>query len=154
MFTLHVRKETRDAFAQAVLWAAILTAGAVTASAADLTITIKDVRNGAGLVRIGVYDGAASFLKPPLAKAREQVKASPGEVKLVLHDLPAGKYAVASFHDENQSGKLEYGPLGVPLQGYGFSNDAQSPEGPPAFAQAAFDFDGKTDKTISFSLNY
>ena len=32
-----------DAFAQAAVWAAILTASAVTASAADLTITIKDI---------------------------------------------------------------------------------------------------------------
>jgi uncharacterized protein (DUF2141 family) len=141
--------------ARTVAGAALLSAAsAVAASAADLTITVKEVRNGSGLVRIGVYDGAASFLKPPLARLREQVKASPGEVKLVLHDLPAGQYAVVSFHDEKASGKLEYGPLRVPLQGYGFSNDAQSPGGPPAFAAAAFDFDGKADKAISFSLNY
>lgn len=128
--------------------------GAPTALAADLTITVKEVRNASGLVRIGVYDSTASFMKPPLAKAAQQAKASPGEVKFVVHDLPAGRYAVTSFHDENETGKIEFGPLGIPIQGYGFSNDAQSTEGPPAFAQAAFDFDGKRDKAISFSLNY
>jgi uncharacterized protein (DUF2141 family) len=140
---------------QAVAFAIVLSAlGAAPVMAADLTITVKNVRNADGLVRIGLYDSAASFLKPPLAKTREQVKASPGEIKLVLHDLPAGRYAVSSFHDENGSGKVEYGPLGIPIQGFGFSNDAQSTEGPPSFGQAAFDFDGKIDKAISFSLNY
>jgi uncharacterized protein (DUF2141 family) len=112
------------------------------------------VRNAAGSVRISVYDSAAAFTKPALARARQQAKASEGEVKFVVHDLPAGKYAIASFHDENNSGKLEFGPLGVPVQGYGFSNNALGTDGPPAFAQAAFDFDGKNDQAISFSLNY
>ena len=89
-----------------------------------------------------------------MAKAALQAQASTGDVKVVVHDLPAGKYAVVSFHDENETGKIEFDPLGIPLQGYGFSNDAQSTEGPPAYAQAAFDFDGKNDKSISLSLNY
>ena len=127
---------------------------AVPAAAADLTITVKEVRNAAGVVRVGVYDSQANFRKPELAKAALQAKAAPGEVKFVLHDLPAGRYAAASFHDEKEIGHIEFGPLGIPVQGYGFSNDAQSTDGPPAFSQAAFDFDGKSDKAISFSLNY
>jgi uncharacterized protein (DUF2141 family) len=122
--------------------------------AADLTITVKEVRNDSGSVRIALYDSAASFLKPPLAKAARQEKASAGEVRFVLKDLPPGKYAVGSFHDETGSGKIEFGPLGIPVQGYGFSNNALGTEGPPAFAEAAFDFDGKSDKAISLSLNY
>jgi uncharacterized protein (DUF2141 family) len=138
-----------------VLGFAVLAAAAVIpAMAADLTITVKDVRNAAGVVRVGVYDSEASFRKPALAKAALQAKARPGEVTFVLHDLPGGRYAVGSFHDENETGRIEFGPLGVPVQGYGFSNDAQSTEGPPLFSQAAFDFDGKSDKTISFSLIY
>jgi uncharacterized protein (DUF2141 family) len=132
----------------------LFAAAAPAANAADLTISVKDVRNASGLVRIAVYDSAASFLKRPLAKVVQEAPASAGEVKFVLHDLPAGKYAVGSFHDENNTGKVEYGPLGAPLQGYGFSNDALSTEGPPSFAQAAFEFDGTSDKAVSFSLNY
>jgi uncharacterized protein (DUF2141 family) len=138
----------------AVFAFALSAATTATAMAADVTVTVKDVRNATGLVRIGVYNSAESFLKPPLAKASQQAKASPGDVKFVLHDLPAGRYAVASFHDETETGKIEFGPLGIPVQGYGFSNDPQGTEGPPAFARAAFDFDGKNDKAISFSLNY
>jgi uncharacterized protein (DUF2141 family) len=132
----------------------LFAASAPVANAAELTVTVKEVRNASGLVRIAVYDNAASFLKRPLAKVVQEAPASAGEVRFVVRDLPAGKYAVGSFHDENNTGKVEFGPLGVPLQGYGFSNDALSTEGPPSFAQAAFDFDGKADQAISFSLNY
>jgi len=123
------------------------------ASAANLTVTVKDVRNANGSVLIAVYD-LSGFGKPELAKAKQKAGANAGEVKFVFQGLPAGKYAVAAFHDENGNGKLDRNSLGVPTEGYGFSNDAQGTTGPPNFNQAAFDFDGKTDKAISFSLNY
>lgn len=132
----------------------LLLATAAVASAADLTITVKDVRSADGSVLIAVYDSDANFMKPSQAKVRRKINASKGEVKFVIHDLPAGKYAVSSYHDENNNGKLDTNSLGVPTEGFGFSNDAQGVAGPPKFAQAAFDFDGKKDKEISFSLNY
>lgn len=131
-----------------------LLAAAAVASAADLTITVKDVRSAEGSVRLALYDSDASFMKLPQAKVLRQVNASKGEVKFLIHDLPAGKYAVASYHDENNNGKLDMNSLGVPTEGVGFSNDAQGEAGPPKFTQAAFDFGGKNDKAISFSLNY
>ena len=126
----------------------------VAAGAATLTVTVKDVHSTTGSVFIAVYDTDASFMKPPLAKVARKANASQGDVTFVLRDLPPGKYAVSSYHDENSNGKLDTNSLGVPTEGYGFSNDAQGNAGPPKFAQAAFDFDGKSDKSIAFSLNY
>jgi uncharacterized protein (DUF2141 family) len=127
------------------------TAGA--ARAADLTVAVQDVDNTKGSVVAAFYDSEASFLKPPLTKALLKTKAVEGSVSFVVHDLPAGKYAVTTFHDENDSGKLATNSLGVPTEGYGFSNDAQGAGGPPKFAQAAFDFDGQAAKTIVIHLN-
>ena len=123
------------------------------ASAANLTVTVKDVRNTTGTVLVAVYD-QSGFGKPELAKAKQKAGANAGEVKFVFQSLPAGKYAEAAIHDENGNGKLDRNSLGVPTEGYGFSNDAQGTAGRPNFNQAAFAFDGKTDKAISFSLNY
>ncbi|HLG98110.1 MAG TPA: DUF2141 domain-containing protein [Bryobacteraceae bacterium] len=132
----------------------LLPFAAAIASAADLTVVVKDVRSSTGSVFIAVYDRDTSFMKPPLAKLARKANAAPGEIKFVVHDLPPGTYAVSSYHDENSNGKLDTNSLGVPTEGYGFSNDAQGAGGPPKFAQAAFDFDGKSAKTIEFSLNY
>jgi uncharacterized protein (DUF2141 family) len=135
-----------------VLVLAIANAAAVWA--ADLTIAVNDVHSAAGSVFIAVYDSEAGFMKPALVKVSRKLKATKGQVKFVIADLPAGKYAVASYHDENDNGKMDKNAYGVPTEGFGFSNDAQGSGGPPKFAQAAVDFDGKTDKSIAFSLNY
>ena len=134
----------------------ILTIGftSVLAHAADLTITVKGVRSADGAIFLAVYDSDKSFMKVPQAKTTRRIDAGKGDLKVVIHDLPAGKYAIAGYHDENGNGKLDTNALGIPEEGYGFSNDARGMLGPPAFAEAAFEFDGKTDKTIAFSIQY
>jgi uncharacterized protein (DUF2141 family) len=126
----------------------------VLAHAADLTITLKGVHSADGAVFLAVYGSAESFMKAPQAKTTRRIDASKGDLKIVIHDLPAGKYAIASYHDENGNGKLDTNSLGIPEEGYGFSNDARGTFGPPAFQEAAFEFDGKTDKAIAFSIQY
>jgi len=124
------------------------------AYAADLTITVKGVRSADGAVFLALYDSDKSFMKVPQAKTTRRLNASKGDLKIVIHDLPAGKYAISSYHDENGNGKLDTNMLGIPEEGYGFSNDARDLFGPPKFPEAAFDFDGKTDKAIAFSIQY
>ena len=124
------------------------------AHAADLTITVKGVRSADGAVFLALYDSDKSFMKVPQAKTTRRLNASKGDLEIVIHDLPAGKYAIACYHDENGNGKLDTNALGIPEEGYGFSNDARGTSGPPTFSEAAFDFDGKTDKAIAFSIQY
>ena len=131
----------------------LLSLAGTAASAADLSITVKDVHNSTGTVYLVVYD-ETNFGKPQLAKVKQKAPAAKGDITIVFHDLPAGRYAVSSYQDENGNGKLDTNSLGVPTEGFGFSNDAQPAGGPPKFNQAAFDFDGKANKSISFSLNY
>jgi uncharacterized protein (DUF2141 family) len=132
----------------------LLPLATVVASGAELTITVKDVRNTAGSVFIALYDSDNSYLKIKLATVQMKSKATKGDVRFVVRDLPAGRYALAAFHDENDNGKLDKNWLGIPTEGYGFSNDVRGAVGPPKFAQAAFDLAKNTDKSISFSLNY
>jgi uncharacterized protein (DUF2141 family) len=126
----------------------------VLAHAADLTITLKGVHNADGAVFLAVYDSEKSFMKVPEAKTTRRMNASKGDMKIVIHDLPAGKYAIAGYHDENGNGKLDTNGFGMPEEGYGFSNNARGTFGPPSFTEAAFEFDGKTDKAIAFSIQY
>ena len=134
----------------------ILTIGftSVLAHAADLTITVKGVRSADGAIFLAVYDSDKSFMKVPQAKTTRRMNANKGDLKIVIQDLPAGNYAIASYHDENGNGKLDTNALGMPEEGYGFSNDARGTFGPPKFSEAVFEFDGKTDKAIAFSIQY
>jgi len=65
-------------------------------------------------------------------------------------DIPPGTYALAVVHDENMNGKLDTNWLGIPTEGYGFSNDVKALLGPPSFSAASFQYKGGTlDLTIS-----
>jgi uncharacterized protein (DUF2141 family) len=55
--------------------------------------------------------------------------------------VPAGRYAISLFHDENGNGRLDKA-LMIPSEGYGFSRDAPVVMGPPSFAEAAFVVEG------------
>jgi uncharacterized protein (DUF2141 family) len=99
------------------------------------------------------FDSSATFLQVPNAKARCRVKAAPGKVVCTFHGLAAGRWAISVFHDANDNSKLDRNSLNIPVEGYGFSNDAEGAGGPPTFDQAAFNYDGQT-KSITIDLDY
>ena len=45
---------------------------------------------------------------------------------------------ISLFHDTNGNKKLDQGEYGIPLEKYGFSNNARGQMGLPAFKDAAF----------------
>jgi uncharacterized protein (DUF2141 family) len=51
------------------------------------------------------------------------------------------------MHDANDNGKLDRNFMGIPSEGYGFSNNAGE-FGPASFADAAFDVAADTNLTI------
>jgi uncharacterized protein (DUF2141 family) len=67
--------------------------------------------------------------------------------------LPPGRYAIIAFHDENDNGRLDESPWGVPTEAYGFSNDAQGFLTAPSFEAASVVLDGEGGE-ITISLIY
>ncbi|MFZ6708320.1 DUF2141 domain-containing protein [Undibacterium sp. TC9W] len=104
------------------------------AQAAELTVEVTGLKSAKGKVMVAVYDKSENFMKQPYKVAA--VDAQADKVKLLIAGLPAGDYALSVFQDENSNGKLDSNPLGMPVEPYGFSNDAAGNYGPPSFAQA------------------
>jgi len=110
------------------------------AHAADITVVVGNVQQGTGTIMLGLFDNAQSFPKTiskgTMAQASERDAA--GQVRLVLHDVAPGDYAVSAYQDLNGDGKLSTNMMGLPTEPYGFSNNARGAFGPPAFKDAAF----------------
>jgi uncharacterized protein (DUF2141 family) len=70
-----------------------------------------------------------------------------------FEDIPPGTYALAVIHDENMNGKLDSNRLGMPTEGYGFSNDAKAFLRAPSFSAASFPYDGRS-VNLTIGLNY
>ena len=124
-----------------------------TSSAADLTVHIKGLNNSKGQILVGLFNDENTF---PSKKAEyDGIIAKPADVKdgVVFKDVPQGTYAVAIIHDENNDGKLGTNFLGIPNEGYAFSNNARGRFGPPPFEEASFSISVE-DKRISITVKY
>jgi uncharacterized protein (DUF2141 family) len=132
-----------------LLVAAVLLGPAV-ASAADLVIEVSNVRNTRGHVRLSVCD-AAHFGGQGCA-FDGQAPARPGVTRIVVHGVPAGRWAVQAFHDENDDDVFDTDFLGLPEEGFGYSNDPPL-RGRPRFEPSAFDV-RESSTEISFRLRY
>ncbi len=114
---------------------ALLVAGA--GHAAELTMTVTNLRSDAGVVEFALYSTPESFPKRGAMMAGKRVRISGAKAVGVFPDLAPGTYAVAVYHDENDNDRFDKNLIGFPLEGYGFSNDAPAFFDPPTFAEAA-----------------
>lgn len=63
------------------------------------------------------------------------------DVIVKIPNVQFGYYAVASTHDVNNNGKMDYNILGIPKEPFGFSNGAKATiRGAPSFNDARIDF--------------
>ena len=118
--------------------------------AADLSVTVKGACSAQGLVLVALYDGAEAFLKPGKHAAAQIASADAQGVTVVFRNLPAGRYALTAFHDENGNGKIDFNMTGSPVEALGFSNDAFGSAAAPSFDKAVVDL--KADAAITIHL--
>lgn len=139
----------RLTLAALALWTSLC---APAAHAARLEVTVQGLQQAQGQLMLAVYDQAALWLRgKPLTATRLDVSAT-GAITHVFEDLPDGvEVAISAFHDTNGNGRLDSNAMGMPMEPYGFSNDAIGQFGPPKFEAARLTLSG-TVKT-SFSLN-
>ncbi len=117
----------------------LLSAGlASQAEAQDLTLDLA-TREPGGRIAVAVYRNADAFRRSENPIASRMVARTGAVTTVVIPGLPAGRYAVAAFHDADGNGDLTLWPFGLPKEAYGFSRDARGRFGPPGFDQAAFD---------------
>jgi uncharacterized protein (DUF2141 family) len=103
-----------------------------------LTVRVTNLNNDKGKVAIALFASAKDFPDQKRALQGQMSKISGGRAAAVFRGLRPGLYAVAVLHDENENLKMDFNFLGMPLEGYGFSNDASGFLGPPSFGDAAF----------------
>ncbi len=120
-----------------------------------LSIVITNLRNNKGHVLVSLYNGAEGYPDKPekaIRKGRLIVKDNSAWVKFT--GLPAGKYAVAILHDENDDQKMNTNFFGLPKEGYGFSNNVMGTFGPPSFTKASFSINTNIVTSISIKIKY
>jgi uncharacterized protein (DUF2141 family) len=128
---------------------------ATTVDAQNVEVTITGIRNTEGQMGIGVFRDNESFMKEQAYREMQFVKKdiSSGEMK-VQFTLPPGTYGIALVDDENSDDVMEYNFLGVPKEGFGFSDYYDTGLKKPKFDSFKFTLDKGQKKNIKIRVRY
>ncbi|MEW5704457.1 MAG: DUF2141 domain-containing protein [Pseudomonadota bacterium] len=115
---------------------------------------MPEIKNRSGIMRFALYDRAIGFPSYEGRFAHLDIAVpKEGVVEAVFADLAPGGYAVAVYHDANGNNKFDSSFFGLPLEGYGFSNNARGFLSAPGFSSAAVAL-GEEGRTIEIRLSY
>jgi uncharacterized protein (DUF2141 family) len=113
------------------------------ALAGDLVVNLHGIRAQSGLVKVAVVDSQAAWEGKAAPVQATGAPAQGTEAKFEFKGLKPGTYAVMITHDENGNGKLDTNLIGMPLEGYGFSNNPQVMR-KPTWDEARFEIGADT----------
>lgn len=114
--------------------------------AATLDIKFTNLRNEDGVIHYLLFKGSDGFPDDDKKSVRKgTIDAT--ETHLTLKDLEEGDYAFTVIHDENNNGKLDTF-MGIPKEGFGFSNTPTILFGPPSYKKSSFSIRLETQITL------
>lgn len=119
-----------------------------------IVVRVTAFRNSSGNIQLSLYNKEANFPDKEMRLAMKKTDvANPSVVEVKFENLPYGTYAIAGLHDENRSGDMDYTWVGMPKEGFCFSNDAKPFLSAPSFSEAKFKLD-KPQKVVYIAMQY
>jgi len=114
-----------------------------------ITVNISNISNSRGDILIGLYNSSSSFTKIDKVYKKGKIDLSKDNiVSYTFENISDGTYAISLFHDENSNNELDTNFLGMPKEGYGFSNNIRPTLRGATFEEAEF----KVDRDINLTI--
>lgn len=119
-----------------------------------IEVVVSGARKVAGNMTITLYGSRPeAFLARTGKLARQRVPLRSTQAEACFTVSAPGVYAVAVYHDENNDHDFNRTLLGMPAEGYGFSNDAPTVIGLPSFDSVRFQV-GPEGGRVPIKLRY
>lgn len=113
-----------------------------------LKIVFENLESSQGSIKFLVFNKSEGY--PDLAEKsfiQRTIPISEAQKGIEL-ELPESIYAVTAIHDSNDNDKLDTNFLGLPKEGFGFSNNPRIYFGPPSFKRSSFKLKKPSDLII------
>ncbi len=126
------------------------------ANSQSLNVTIKNLKASTkGTIRIAVFSDEKGFKseKDFFTVNCDKKKIKNGVLNIQV-PVKAGIYGLSVLDDENDNGKMEYNILGVPREGFGFSNFSLKKLKKPKFDDFSFPIKDDEVKDIQVIMRY
>ena len=121
----------------------VVTAGSNPGSSGKIVLTITGFDNSAGIARVALVNSRENYSEDRPYRGFN-FKIIDNTVVQTLGSFLHGEYAVKVYHDENSNHELDTRMFGIPVERYGFSNNARGTFGPPGFDEASFKLNAST----------
>jgi uncharacterized protein (DUF2141 family) len=112
----------------------------------NFTAEITDLRSNAGNIRIEIFDENKKVIQTTIAEIIDQ------KAHFEITGLNKATYAIRYFHDENSDKEFGTNFIGIPNEGFGYSNNAKGMFGEPDFKDWLFHLDG--NKSLHLKAYY
>ena len=116
-----------------------------------LTIRVQGIKNKKGTINIALFKSDTDFNQEKFTYVSRTPADSNGII--IFDKIDYGNYSVAVYHDENENQKLDRNFIGMPKEGYGFSNNVKGQFGPPGFKDTSVSMN-QSETNLSIQLNY
>ena len=124
------------------------------ADLSKLTIEVQGLRNTEGVLSIIIFNSPEGFPEDVEKAFRwKRIEIRSETEHFHFENVPEGTYAFAILHDEDENGEMKKNFLGMPKEGFAFSNNYRPKVKNPAFEDAAFEVRGKTE-TLEIEMVY
>lgn len=121
----------------------------------NVEVIITDIRSEKGQIVIGVFKDDESFQKEESFMEKRFVKSGISNREMrVQFSLEPGIYGLSLLDDENSNGKMEYNFLGIPKEGFGFSDYYHKGIKKPKFDSYKFSINKDQTKRITIRIRY
>lgn len=123
-----------------IVMTSVLLLGGMAAIAQNVSLTVTGMRSKKGDLCVSVFKDNQSFKdnKPSTRLKFAKSAAQGGNMRINL-TLPPGTYGIAMLDDENGNGKMDNNMVGMPKEGFGFSNFYLSGLSRPSFDDFRFE---------------
>lgn len=118
-----------------------------------LEIKFTELRSDKGMIAIGINTSSEGWPKKPQIELNwKKEDVVDGTFTVKLPELPYGPMAISVLDDENSNLEMDM-RLGIPREGFGFSNDAPVGLSPPKFEESSFPF-SRSGQQITIRIRY
>ena len=121
----------------------------------QILIEVDGFENLDGNLAIAINNSSEQFSSNTESYKDTIIDAILHNITIVIEDVTPGTYAVSVFHDEDEDGELDLGGiLGIPEEGFGFSNNPAIGFSQPDFNECKFLIEENQSVTVPISLVY
>lgn len=99
-----------------------------------VTVHVAGIRNANGDILVSLQRDAVNVVDSRVVEIDPKTMTATA----VFKNVPEGVYGLFVVHDENKNGMIDMDTAGIPLEGYGFSNNPATKAGPPSFDEFKF----------------